>query len=239
MTQPTCHTCVFAYWDPCQWMASLPLGFAGRPICANHPDSPGRMRPTPPGPACRNYRARPADPDLADGSVKRIPVAGGLYAYVDAADFEWLSQYRWCLYGGKYAGRYEKGKTILMHRMIMQTPPGMVTDHIDGNGMDNLRGNLRNCTRQQNLWNRAKRLTTSACKYKGVFRDKRRGKIFAKLSLADGPIWLGYHDTEEAAARAYVRKAVECFREFARLNFPEEWPPERRREIYDQYPPPL
>ena len=43
-----------------------------------------------------------------------------------------------------------------MHREIMQTPPGMVTDHIDGNGMDNCRGNLRNCTRQQNLCNQAK-----------------------------------------------------------------------------------
>jgi hypothetical protein len=78
------------------------------------------MRPTPTGGACRNYRARPADPDLADGSVKRIPVADGLYAYIDAADYEWLSQYRWCLFGGKYAARYDKGKMIVMHREIMR-----------------------------------------------------------------------------------------------------------------------
>ena len=114
---------------------------------------------------------------------------------------------------------------IPMHREIMQTPPGMVCDHIDGNGMDNCRFNLRNCTRQQNLWNRAKRLTDSACKYKGVFRDPRRGKIFAKIDLPDGPLWLGYFDDEESAARAYDFEAVKWFREFAHPSFPEEWPP--------------
>jgi hypothetical protein len=235
MTEPTCHTCVFAYWDKLQWLTSLP-GFAPRPVCANQPDAPGRMRPTPTGGGCRNYRARPADPDLADGSVKRIPVTGGLYAYVDAADYEWLSQYRWCLFGGKYAARYDKGKMILMHREIMQTPPDKIVDHKDGNGMDNCRCNLRNCSRKENMRNRAKRLTTGACRYKGVFREKRSGKLFAKIFVDNKPIWLGYHDTEEQAARAYDRKAVECFREFAHVNFPDEWPPQRRQQIYDQYP---
>jgi hypothetical protein len=163
----------------------------------------------------------------------RIPVAGGYYAYVDAADYEWLSKYKWHLFGGKYAARYDNGtgKMIPMHREIMQTPPGMVTDHKDGNGMNNCRSNLRNCTRQQNLWNMGKR-TGCASRYKGVCREKKSGKLFAKVVIGKKPIWLGYHDDEESAARAYDRKAVECFREFARLNFPDEWPPERRHELY-------
>ena len=238
MTKPSCHTCVFAWWDRGQWLASLTSVFASRPVCANHPGAPGRTRPTPIRGVCRNYRPRPLDPCLADGSVRRIPVTGGLYAYVDAADYEWLSRYRWHLFGGRYAARWEKGKMIPMHREIMKTPPGMVTDHMDGNGMDNCRCNLRNCSRQENMRNRAKRLTNGACQYKGVFRDNRRDKIFAKIYLPDGPLWLGYFDDEESAARAYDYEAVKWFREFAHVNFPDEWPPERRQEIYSQYPNP-
>jgi len=48
----------------------------------------------------------------------------------------------------------------------------------------------------------------------------------------DKPIWFGYFDTEIEAARIYDRLAVELFGEFAGLNFPEEWPPERRQEAF-------
>jgi hypothetical protein len=234
MTEPTCHLCVFAYWDKAQWLSSLPLGFGGRPVCANHPDSPGRMRPTPLGPACRNYRARPADPDLTDGSVKRIPVTGGLYAYVDAADYEWLSQYKWHLCG-RYAVRREKGKRILMHREIMQTPPGKVTDHADGNGLDNLRANLRNCTGQQNHRNKAK-MIGGRSRFKGVQYHKPSRKWFARIWYEGRSRSLGYFDSEVEAARAYDRAAVLCFREFARLNFPDDWPPDRRQTLYAEFP---
>jgi hypothetical protein len=98
------------------------------PVCANHPDSPGISRPVPFGGACRNYRTKPKTPDLADGSVKRIPLAGGLFAYVDAADYEWLSQYQWSCCNG-YAFRRENGKQIYMHREIMRPPAGMVGLH--------------------------------------------------------------------------------------------------------------
>ncbi len=235
MTQPTCHTCVFAYWDRNQWLASLPLGFLSRPLCANHPDSPGRMRPTSPGPVCRNYRAKPADPDLADGSVKRIPVTGGLYAYVDAADYDRLSQHKWQLVSGRYAGRRENGKMVLMHREIMQTPPGKVCDHADGNGLDNLRANLRNCRPQDNHRNKAK-MIGGRSRFKGVQYHKPTRKWFARIWYEGRSRSLGYHDTEEAAARAYDRAAVLCFREFARLNFPEEWPPDRREALYAEFP---
>lgn len=60
-----------------------------------------------PSRACRDYRPKPATPE---GDVKRIPLTGGLYAYVDAADYEWLSRYNWHAYNDGYAARHEKGK---------------------------------------------------------------------------------------------------------------------------------
>jgi len=235
MTQPTCHTCVFAYWDPCQAMLSFTTGFPSRPVCANHPDAPGRMRPTPTGPVCRNYRPGPADPSLADGSVKRIPVTGGLYAYVDAADYEELSKYKWHLYGGRYAARHEGKKTILMHRQIMNPPKGKVVDHISGNGMDNTRLNLRNCLPRDNHRNKAK-MVGGHSPFKGVQYHKPTRKWFSRIWYEGRSRSLGYFAGEIEAARAYDRAAVLCFGEFARLNFPDEWPPERRQALHAEFP---
>ena len=75
MANRSCTTCVYAYWDRCQWMTSLSSGFPSRPICANHPDSLGRLRPVPSGEVCRNYRPRPAEPEKA---ARRIPLSDGL-----------------------------------------------------------------------------------------------------------------------------------------------------------------
>ena len=85
-----------------------------------------------------------------------ISLGDGYYAYVDAADHEWLSRYKWHMQGG-YAVRNEKGKRIYMHRAIMQPPEGMVVDHTNGNKVDNTRANLCVCTQQENLHNRSKR----------------------------------------------------------------------------------
>jgi len=230
MVNRSCTTCVYAWWEPGQWLASLSLGFPSRPVCANHPDSPGRMKTVPYGGPCRNFRARPEPPDLADGAVKRIPLGGGLYAYVDAADYEWLSQYSWSYRAG-YAGCRIKGKTVLMHRLIMNTPKGKVVDHVDGNRLNNCRANMRNCTPGENRCNQAKHIG-SVSRYKGVFYLERTGRYYAKIRQRGKEYWLGCFDDEVEAARAYDRKAVELFGEFARLNFPEEWPAQRRQEVY-------
>jgi hypothetical protein len=234
MSEPSCHACVFAWWDPGQWLANLTGFFGARPVCANQPEAPARMRIVPLD-VCRNYRAKPPTPDLSDGTVKTIPVAGGYYAYVDAADYEWLSRYKWCLTSGKYAARYDKDKRILMHREIMQTPPDKIVDHANGNGMDNTRANLRNCSPQENSRNRAK-FSGTVSRYKGVDFHKPTGKWVARIWYEGRLRSLGYYDIEEDAARAYDRRAVECFREFARLNFPDEWPPARRQALYAENP---
>jgi len=144
---PTCRNCGYSYFDACQWLVTVGMGWPSGPVCANHPDSLGQMRRTPAGGVCRNYRPRPETPM---GEVKQIPLSDGAYAYVDAADFEWLSRWIWSLCNG-YAGRRENGKLILMHREITQASQGMVVDHWNRNKLDNTRDNLHVCTQQENV----------------------------------------------------------------------------------------
>ena len=231
MDKPTCHTCVFSYWDKGLWLRIFGLGMPLRAFCANQPDAPGHERETPSGRVCRNYRLRPATPDLADGTVKRIPITGGLYAYVDAADYEEINRHHWRLVGGGYAGRYGKGKCILMHRQIMNPPEGMVVDHLSGNRLDNTRDNLRVSTRQQNARNQGKHRGARS-HFKGVGYSKQHERWFARIYFEGRQVWLGLFDDEVEAAHAYDRKAAELFGEFAHLNFPDEWPPQRRAEVY-------
>jgi hypothetical protein len=226
----TCLNCVYVCCDPCTWLRCHMRGEPLVPRCANHPQWPGQLREVP-GTPCRNHKPKPAEPDESDDTIRRIPLSNGQFAIVDAADYDWLSQYTWTMIAAGYAGRNEKGKLVLMHRQIMNPPKGMVVDHIDGGILDNRRSNLRICTRAQNVRNSAKR-RRAASRYKCVGFDKERGKWFARFRYKSMHLWLGYFDDEAEAARAYDRKAVEYFGEFARLNFPEEWPPERRQEVY-------
>ncbi len=212
--------------------AGCPLAeLAGVLLCVNRPESPGRPVLVDPGGSCPNFRARrePAvwttPPEPPSDEIRHIPLTKGLYAIVDAADYEWLSRYKWTalVVGSQaYAIRSHKGKTILMHREIMQPPPGMVVDHINGNGVNNRRCNMRVCTPQQNRYNSRPR--TKKSKYKGVRFDEQTGRWFAEITHNGVKYHLGTFDDEVEAARAYDRKAVELQGPFARLNFPDEWP---------------
>jgi len=227
MAVQRCLNCVYCVVEPLEWLHSFWRGEYPWPQCANNPYWPGQLHDVS-GIACCNYRPKPVLP--TGDTVRLIPLGDGFYAYVDKADYEWLSRYTWHLSNG-YAFRLEKGKRIAMHREIMQPPKGKLVDHIDGNKANNCRLNLRVCTQAENLRNTCKR-HGSRSGFKGVFYDMRFGKWFAQCRLKGKRHWRGYFDNEMEAARAYDRMAVELFGEFARLNFPEEWPPQRRAEIY-------
>ena len=229
MAKPaSCHTCIYGQRDLGLWLRTLGSGFPARPMCANQPETPGQIRECPCGKVCRNYRPRPPTPK--GENVKMIPLTQGFYAYVDAEDYEELNQWRWYTYSG-YAVRYENGKRIYMHREIMKPPKGKVVDHINQNGFDNTRGNMRNVTHQQNMHNTGKRVGTASI-YKGVARGGRARKWYAALKCGNDRSRAGPFEDEAEAARAYDRMAVELFKECARLNFPEEWPPQRRARVY-------
>jgi len=223
-----CHNCIYSHFDLGLWARTMRSRWPAGPTCANHPDYPGRTRACPIGKVCRNYRPKPAQPK--GEAVRKIPLGDGLYAYVDAADYEWLSQWPWHAHSGGYAGRIENGKCILMHRQIMQPPKGMIVDHVNRNHLDNTRTNLRLSTRAENARNAGKRRNTVS-RFKGVDYIPKSKKWRARLSTCGKRICLGYFEVEEDAARAYDLAAVQYFGEFARLNFPDEWPAERRAEV--------
>jgi len=156
--------------------------------------------------------------------MKEIPLTQGKVAIVDDEDFEELNQHKWCLSGdGKYARRCIGNNIgIYMHSVIVNTPKGMETDHINHNTLDNQRENLRVCTGSQNMKNRDKQ-NNNTSGYKGVTyitnKTKRVKRWLAQTMEKRKHIVIGYFNTAEEAALAYDKYALENHGEFAITNF--------------------
>lgn len=152
-----------------------------------------------------------------------IPLSRGQVAIVDDMDAR-LAAHSWSAHpcnrgtGGFYAARSERGTTVYMHRVILGAPKGLLVDHINGDGLDNRRANLRLATHSQNLMNRT---TTSSSGFRGVEATGRIKRPWVAI-INEGPvaIRIGVFETVEEAARAYDREAAARFGEFAKLNFP-------------------
>jgi hypothetical protein len=216
----SCFDCVFCVSSLLVWARSLMSGFPIGGVCANHWETPGRMRPIP-GEPCRNFWGKPLrlePPEPPNDKIRYIPLTRGLFATVDAEDYEWLSQYKWHAQRDRrvatfYACRGSRGQTIKMHRLIMQPPKGMVVDYVNGNGLDNRRCNLRVCTQEENVRNSRHRAHGKS-RFKGV--SPHGGKWKAMV----GQRYLGVFDDEVEAAKAHDREARKQYGEYAWLNIP-------------------
>jgi hypothetical protein len=209
-----------------RWLRVILSHWPGLLICFNRAGRPGRMQEAFGHDVCRNFRTRrwpagvrqktPAPPD--DGACY-IPLTQGEVAIVDAEDYAELSKYKWYVTrhgGNKYACRC--GKRILMHRVIMKPPRGMVVDHIDGNGLNNRRSNLRICTQGQNSCNRRRQGTRTG--FRGV-EPRGNGKYAAVVRQKHKTHCAGVFTDPVQAARARDKLARKLQGEYAWLNFPE------------------
>ena len=158
--------------------------------------------------------------------MKEIPLIRNQHAIIDDADYLIISSFKWVLlenlqnpHWAKYAKTKINNKTVFMHRMIIQPEAGLIVDHINGNGLDNRRSNLRIVTSSQNSQNRITNYGTS--KYKGVSWYKSSKTWTAQIRKKGRQLkHLGYFKNEITAAKIYDEAALEYFGEFAQLNFP-------------------
>jgi hypothetical protein len=153
---------------------------------------------------------------------RTIALTRGLSAIVDEDDFEDLSRFMWQAvpYGTNvYASRHAKNaegrnSTILMHRHLLGLEPGdRCVDHVDGNGLNNKRENLRIVSKKENAWNRTRKAPGGSSRIKGVSRDGLRWR--ARITKEGKTITLGTFDTEESAGAAYEKAARDMFSVFA------------------------
>lgn len=148
--------------------------------------------------------------------MKKILLTQGKYAIVDDEDFDELNQQKWFFHSNGYAVGKVDGKAVYMHRVIAGTPSYMLTDHANGDKLDNQRTNLRICTYAQNGYNQ--RTNSGSSIYKGVCWITRDKKWRAQITLNKKRKFLGYFNNEIDAAKAYNEAATEHYGEFACLN---------------------
>jgi hypothetical protein len=151
--------------------------------------------------------------------TKEIQLTQGQVAIVDDEDYEYLSQYKWRAQNngdGKYYAVREQWigrKAILMHRDIMKCPSSKQVDHIDNNGLNNIKENLRICTSLENSRNRKVR-KDSKTGIKGV--KYQEGKYRTRITVNGIVMELGVYNTVEEASRIYNNAALKYFGAFAK-----------------------
>lgn len=157
--------------------------------------------------------------------TKNIQLSGGHIVLVSEEDYDLVSQHRWhaskvgnTLYAKRSIGSQSKGtrKIILMHRIILPSIP--LIDHIDGNGLNNVRDNLRRASRSENARNRLPNQLYKSSKFKGVHWDKWANGWRAMIEVNRTRINLGRYKSEIEAAQAYDQGALKYFGTFARTN---------------------
>ena len=162
---------------------------------------------------------------------RRIRLTQNKYAIIDPDDYPKISKYKWhAAKGGttfyvvrsKWCKITKICRDVRMHRVIIEVPDDYYVNHINGNGLDNRKANLRPATAAQNNQNARRPKRNAYSKYRGVTWEKSKQRWRAHLSCNKRTIHAGYFNDELKAANAYDNAAKKYHREFAVLNFPSQ-----------------
>ena len=156
--------------------------------------------------------------------MKEISLTQGYIALIDDEDYEIVAQYKWyprkhgktCYAITNIKNDFGKYKTVNLHHLIFGKKDGQIIDHINGDGLDNRKENLRFCSQSENCNNRHN--TWGKSKYKGVHWHPINNKWVARIQVKKKRLHLGCYVSEKEAALAYNKAAIKYFGEFARLN---------------------
>ncbi|OMQ49927.1 HNH endonuclease [Burkholderia pseudomallei] len=151
--------------------------------------------------------------------MQRIPLNGGRFALVSDEDFECLSRYRWLTDSRGYAFRFDRAggqiRKIAMHRMVLSLDdPDVLTDHVDGDKLNNQRTNLRACTKAQNNANKG-RQRNNTTGFKGVCWSPRLRKWYSVIRTGQARRYLGSFEHPDEAHEVYCLAADLIHGEFA------------------------
>lgn len=154
-------------------------------------------------------------------AMASFKLSGGEVVLVDEDDLPLVCAHTWSAHridGLTYAAtnirENGKAKTLHMHRLLMN-PRDLHVDHINGDGLDNRRSNLRLCTNAENRLNsKIYRNNTSGAK--GVSRCQKTGKWYARIAIQGKRVQLGRFETVSQAAAAYSVAAVSLHGDFRR-----------------------
>lgn len=156
--------------------------------------------------------------------MRSIYLDSGDVTWVDTDDYDQIVRYPWSMVArgkNRYAYRreYTHGKCmmIFLHRFLLNAPAGKMVDHINGDGLDNRRCNLRICSNAENQRN-SRCQSNNRSGFKGVRKCGNRWR--ATIHVAGGTTSIGYFDTAEEAAKAYDKHALSVWGIYARTNFP-------------------
>lgn len=163
--------------------------------------------------------------------MKKIKLNKGKFAIIDDDDYERVSKKIWwcevkknkkAIYAcnSLYIKEKQRVTTLRMHRFIMGAKKGVQIDHINGNGLDNRKSNLRFCTNSQNRRNTSVSKKKAGSNFKGV--DFKNGLWRSRITIDKKQIHLGYFKNEIDAAKNYEEAAKKLFGNFYKINLESE-----------------
>ena len=150
---------------------------------------------------------------IFENGICKVPVSHGQFALIDAEDYDKVKDYNWNSSSNGYVTAGSGKNRVILARLIMDNPEGLLIDHKFHNKLDNRKSQLRVCNLSENGWNtRGRSHNTSGVT--GVGFRKSVNKFYAKISVNRKSIWLGLFKKMEDAIQARKLAEKEYFKEF-------------------------